>query len=96
MGHVSPDKVTGSKGTAEAELASQNTSGDDSSQLPSIIARICGVSPSNTKEIEHSALRLEDCPPSNCADFDARHRNADLEVAIVTVIALVTDVVSHA
>lgn len=73
MCHVGPDKVTGSKSTAEAEFTGQNTSGDYSSQLASIVAGVRGMSPSNTKEIEHSALRLEDSPPSNCADFDTWH-----------------------
>lgn len=84
MCHVGPDQVTSSERTAETELAGQHAGGNYSSQLASIVARISGMSPSNTKEIEHGTLRLKDSSPSNCADFDARHRNADLEVAVVT------------
>lgn len=95
MGHVGLDQVTGRKGAAEAELAGQHTSRHNPSQLPSIVARVGGMGPSDTQKIEHSALRLEHCAPSNRADFDARHRNADLEIAIVTEIALATDGLTH-
>lgn len=38
---------------------------------------------SNAKEVEHGALRLENRPTANGADFDRWHRHADLEIAIV-------------
>ena len=88
--HMGIDKVTGSKRAAETELSGQHASGYDSSQLASIVARICGVSSPNTEEIEHSALGLEHCPPAYRTNFDARHRNADLKIAIVTEVALAT------
>ena len=75
--------MPGSQSTAQAEFSSKHTGSDDARQLPSIVTWIRGMGASYAQEVQKSALRLEDCAATNCANFNTRHRNRDLESAIV-------------
>lgn len=76
--HVGPDKVPSSQCRAERELSSQYGRGNDPSEHPCIITRVCWMSATDSKEVEHGTLRLEDGATADCTNFDGRHRNRDL------------------
>lgn len=84
MSHVCPHKMASGKGTTQTDFAGKNGSSHDSSELPGILARICWVGPSDAEEVEHSALRFQDGPASNRADFDRRHGDTNLKVVVIT------------
>lgn len=83
MGHVCLDKVASGKGAAQAELPSQNASSHNTGKFPGVVTGIGGVSAPDAKEVEHSALRLEDGPASNRADFNRGHGDTNLEIIVV-------------
>ena len=73
------NQMSGRQSRTERKLASKNSGGDYASELSCIIARIRGVRASDAKEVEHSALWLEDGAATDGADFDAGHADGDLE-----------------
>ena len=84
MRHVCSNKVACSESAAKAELSGQDTCGYNASKPPSVIAWVCRMSPTDPKKVKHSALRFKNRATTNRADFDARHRDADLEITVVT------------
>lgn len=83
MGHVGSDKVTSSESSTETELTSEYRSRDNTGQLAGILTRGGGVSATDTKQIQHRALGLEDGTTTNGTNFNGRHRHGNLEVTIV-------------
>lgn len=71
------------KCTAKTQFPGKNTRSHDASETARVIPGVRGVSTSNAKEIEHSALRLENSPSANGTHFDRWHRHADLKIAVV-------------
>lgn len=43
------------------------------------------MSAAHAQKIQHGALRLQNRSTTDCADFDRRHTDGDLEVAVQTV-----------
>lgn len=84
MSHVCLDKMAGGKGATQTNFTGKNASGHNTSKSPGIVTGICWVGPSDAKEVEHSALRLQDGPASNRANFDRRHGDTDLKVVVIT------------
>ena len=84
MGHVRLHKMTGSEGAAQAQFTGKHASSHNASQSPPVVTGIAGVGPSDAEKVEHRALRLQHGPAANRADFDRRHRDADLKVVVVT------------
>jgi hypothetical protein len=62
--------------------ASQNTRSDDAGKEARVVAWRSGMGATDAEEVEHGGLGLEDGAAANGADFDGRHGNGDLEVAI--------------
>lgn len=83
MSHMRFHKMTSCKRAAKTQLPGKNTRSHDASETARIIPGVGGVGTSNTKKIEHGALRLENCATANGAHFDRWHRHADLEITIV-------------
>lgn len=96
MSHVGLHEVTGRKSRAKTEFSSEDTSCNNTSELPCVISRICGVWSTHTEQIEHGGLRLEDGSSTNRADFDTRHRYGNLKATtqaarLLVVVALKYD-----
>jgi hypothetical protein len=72
--------MASSKGCAERQLTSKNTSSNDTCELTSVVARVCRVSATDAEQIEHGRLRLEDCTTTDGANFNTRHGDRDLKV----------------
>lgn len=84
VGHMSPDEMSGGESSAQAELTSENRGSDDARQLASILTRGGGVRATDTKEIQHGALSLQDGTTTDGTDLDTGHGNCDLEVTVDT------------
>lgn len=82
MGHMRSHQMTCCKRAAKTQFSGKNTRSHDTGEAARIFPWIRGVSTSNTQEIEHSALRLENCATTNGANFDRWHRHANLEITI--------------
>ena len=82
--HMSSDEVASSKGCAERQLTSKNTSSNDTCELTSVVTGACGVSSTDAEQVEHGGLRLENCTTTDSTNFDTRHRDRDLEVTAKT------------
>ena len=83
-----PDQMAGRERAAETQLAGQHARRDDASELPSVVARRGGVRAADTEEVEAGGLGLKDGAAADGADFDARHRDGDLEVAFEAVFGI--------
>lgn len=84
MSHVRPDKMAGGKGTTQTDFTGKDASGHNSSEFPGIIAGIRWVGPSDAEEVEHGALRFQNSPASDRANFNRRHGDTDLKVVVAT------------
>jgi hypothetical protein len=82
--HVCLDKVTSSKGCTERQFTGEDTSSNNTCKLASVVARVSRVGATDTEQIEHGRLRLEDCTTTNGTDFDTRHGDRDLKVTTKT------------
>jgi hypothetical protein len=80
--HVCLDEMAGGQGTIETEFAGQGGGGDDACELAGVGARAGWVWAFDAEEVEHGHLRFQDGAAANGADFDARHGDADLEIAV--------------
>ena len=76
---MSLDKVTSGEGTAQGQLAGKDSSTDDAGQTAGIVSRVCGVRASDTKDIKHGALGLEDGTTTKGSDLKRGHRDGDLK-----------------
>lgn len=80
--HVCPDKMTGSKGTAETQLTGQYAGRDDTGELPSIVPGMCWVCASNAEKVQAGTLGLQNCAAAYSTNFDRGHGYRDLQVAV--------------
>lgn len=80
--HVCFDKMAGGQSAAETEFAGEGGGGDDACELAGVGAGAGRVRAFDAEQVEHGHLRFEDGAAADGADFDARHGNADLEVAV--------------
>lgn len=80
--------MTRSKSTAKGEFAGKYSSCNDASQSSGVLARGDGMSTSYAKHIEHSRLWFQNGAAAQCADFNGRHRDRDLEGAAETICTL--------
>ena len=78
MCHVSLDQVSGGQSAAKTELACEHTSSNNASKATGIFSRTCGMSASNPKKVQASALRLEDGAATNGTNFNRRHGHRNL------------------
>jgi hypothetical protein len=62
--------MTSSEGTAERQLAGQDSAADNSSKTAGIVTRICWVRPSDAQQVEHSPLGLENRTTTERTDLD--------------------------
>jgi len=72
--------VTSSKGCAERQLTSQNTSSNDTCKLTGVVTGACRVGTTDAEQIEHGRLGLKNCTTTDGTNFDTGHRDRDLEV----------------
>lgn len=84
MRHVSLDQVAGSKGTAEGQFTSQDCRGNDAGKAAGVVARVGGVRSSDTEQLQHGALGVQDGATTESADFQRGHGDGDLERAAET------------
>jgi hypothetical protein len=70
MRHMGLDKVARTQGTVQTKFTSEDTRSDYARKLARIIAWRRGMSATNTEEVEHGGLGLEDSAATDCADFD--------------------------
>jgi hypothetical protein len=80
--HVSFDEMTCRERGAETELAGQHGGAHDARQLAGVLAGVGGVGAADAEEVEHAGLGFEDGAAADGADFDAGHRDRDLEIAV--------------
>lgn len=85
MLHVSPDEMARGQGTAERKLACENGCADDAGKTAGVVSRVGGVRASDTKDVEHGALRLEDGTTTKSSDLERGHRDGDLKSSIEAV-----------
>jgi hypothetical protein len=83
VGHVGFDKVTSGKSSTETELTSQDGSRDYTGQLAGVLTGGGRVSATNTKQIQHRALGLENGTTADSSDLYGGHRHGDLKVTVV-------------
>ena len=81
MGHMGLDQVAGGKGTAERQLAGQDTSSDNAGKTPGVLTRVGRMRTADAEHVEHGRLGLEDGATAKGTDFNGRHRDGDLEVS---------------
>lgn len=79
--HVRADEVAGGEGRAEGQLAGQHGGADDARELARVRARCCWVRAAHAEQVEHGRLRAEEGAAADGADFDAGHRDGDLEAS---------------
>lgn len=84
MSHVCFHQVTSGQGRAQREFTSEGSRTDDTGETTGVVTGVSGVRATDTKEVEHSRLRLEDGAAAEGADFKRRHGDADLQVAGVS------------
>lgn len=84
VGHVSPDKMTSGQCGTQTQFSGQDGGTDDARKLTSVISRVGGVGATNTEEIQHGGLSLQDRTAADGADFNRRHGHGDLKVTIGT------------
>lgn len=82
MTHVRLHQVSGREGRAERQFARQDAGGDDARELARVVARLAGVGAAHAEQVEHGGLGLEDGAAAYGADFDARHRDGDVQGAV--------------
>lgn len=68
---------------AETQFPSQDCRAHDPCQFAGVFPRRGGVRAADTEEVEHAGLCFEDGAPADRANFDARHRDGDLQIAAV-------------
>jgi hypothetical protein len=76
--------MASSKGCAERQFTSKDTSSNNTCELASIVTGVCRVGTTDAEQVEHGGLGLEDCTTTNGAYFDTRHGNRDLKVTTKT------------
>lgn len=82
MLHVSSDEMTGGQGTAERKLAGEDGCTDDAGETAGVVTGVGGVRASDTKDVKHGALGLEDGTTAESSDLERGHRDRDLESSI--------------
>jgi hypothetical protein len=80
--HVRFDKVARAQGAVEGQFTGQDARGNDARELARIVAGRGLVGAAHAEQVEHGGLGLEDGAAADGADFDGRHRDGDLEVAV--------------
>jgi hypothetical protein len=80
--HVRFDKVARAQGAVEGQFTGQDARGNDARELARVVAGRGLVGAAHAEQVEHGGLGLEDGAAANGADFDGRHRDGDLEVAV--------------
>jgi hypothetical protein len=80
--HVRFDKVARAQGAVEGQFTGQDARGNDARELARVVAGRGLVGAAHAEQVEHGGLGLEDGATANGADFDGRHRDGDLEVAV--------------
>lgn len=78
MSHVRADKVAGGKGCAETEFTGEDGGGHDTGEASGVVTGAGWVSATDTEEVKHGSLSLEDGAAADSADFYRRHRDADV------------------
>ena len=78
MAHVRLHQMSRGQRRTQREFASKYTCSYNSRKLSSIVARVGGMRATDTEQIEHCCLRLEDGATTNSTDLDARHGHGDL------------------
>lgn len=82
MSHVSLDQVTSGESSTETEFTGKDRGSDDPRKLASVVSGVCGVSATNTEEIQHRGLSLKDSATTNGSNLDRRHGDGDLKVSV--------------
>lgn len=69
MRHVSLDQVAGSEGTAKRQFTRQDSRSNDAGKTAGVVSRVGGVRSSNTEQLQHRALRVQNGASTESADF---------------------------
>ena len=78
MGHVSADKVAGCQGGAETELTGKDGGGHDACETAGVVSWVGWVCTTDSEQVEHGSLSLEDGAAADGTDFYGWHGDADV------------------
>ena len=83
--HMRTNEMTRGQGAAQRELAGENCSSHNARETARILSGAGRVRPTNTKHVEHGALRLQDGSTAESTNFQRGHGHRDLERSTETV-----------
>lgn len=83
MRHVRAHEVARRQRGDERQLARHDRRRDYARQLLCVLAGVRRVRAADAEQVEHSALRLEDCPAADRPDLNAGHRDRHQQVLAV-------------
>jgi hypothetical protein len=82
---VGLDQMASSESCTKRQLTGEDTSSDNTCKLASVVTGVCRVGTTNTEQVEHGGLGLENCTTTNGTNFNTRHRDRDLKVTTKTI-----------